>query len=140
MLKRLIYGSRAVDANSTNLRAILTASRTGNPKAGITGALCLLDGVYMQYLEGDERVVEALYARIEIDPRHRAPVVLDRTFIAVREFPEWSMALLAWDERIKAIMGLHGLRPPGTTPRDIAPDQAAAFFRALAATPNWVSL
>ncbi|MDH6165506.1 hypothetical protein M2282_000634 [Variovorax boronicumulans] len=140
MLKRLIYGSQAVEANPTNLRAILAASRTGNPKAGVTGALCLFEGVYMQYLEGDEGAVETLYARIETDARHRTPVVLDRTFIAVRQFPEWSMALLAPDDRIKAIMGLHGLRLPGTTTRDIAPDHAAAFFRALAATPNWMPL
>ncbi len=49
------------------------------------------------------------------------------------------MALLAWDERIKSSMDLHGLRPPGSTPRDIAQDHAAVFFRALASTPNWVS-
>ncbi|MEZ2298480.1 BLUF domain-containing protein [Variovorax sp. RCC_210] len=140
MLKRLIYGSQAIEANSTNLREILTVSRTRNPEAGITGALCLLDAVYLQYLEGDELAVEALYARIEADARHRAPVVLDRTFIAVRQFPEWSMALVKRDERIRALMGFHGLQLPSITDGDIAHRHAAAFFRALATTPNWVPL
>ncbi len=139
MLARLIYASKARGFHSADLADILQVSRTDNPAAGITGALALLDGVYMQYLEGDEQAVEALYARIAIDTRHREPVVLDRTFIAVRAFPEWSMALLRWDERIRGLAQRHGLEAPGTL-YDLAPMQAAAFFRALAATPNWMAL
>jgi hypothetical protein len=139
MLARLIYASKAIGLRAADLADILEVSRVDNPKAGITGALGLLDGVYLQYLEGDDAALEALYARIQIDLRHRDPVVLDRTFIAVRAFPEWSMALLHWDERIRAVARRHGL-DPSQSPYDIAPAAVAPFFRALAATPNWVAL
>jgi hypothetical protein len=139
MLARLIYASKANAFRAADLADILEVSRTDNPKAGITGALGLLDGVYLQYLEGDDAALEALYAKIQVDRRHREPVVLERTFIAVRAFPEWSMALLRWDERIRAVAQRHGLGP-SQSPYDIAPNVVAPFFRALAATPNWMAL
>lgn len=139
MLARLIYASKARGFNAADLADILRVSRSDNRRDGITGALGLLDGVYVQYLEGDEHVVEALYARIAVDQRHRVPAVLDRTFIAVRAFPEWSMALLHWDERIRALARRHGVGDAQTL-YELAPQQAAPFFRALAATPNWMAL
>jgi hypothetical protein len=139
MLARLIYASKAAAFRAADLADILEVSRTDNQKAGITGALGLLDGVYLQYLEGDDAALEALYAKIQVDLRHQAPVVLDRTFIAVRAFPGWSMAMLRWDERIRAVAHRHGLGP-SKSPYDIAPAGVAPFFRALAATPNWVAL
>jgi hypothetical protein len=93
----------------------------------------------MQYLEGHEADIARLYAAIECDSRHVAPVVLDRSFLAVRTFPDWSMALLRWDERIKAVF--HGVLPgqPLNLYR-LPADGAASVFRALARTPNWAPL
>jgi len=139
MLARLVYVSKARGFRRAELNDILQVSRPHNERAGITGALCVLDGVYMQYLEGQEAAVEALYQRIEVDPRHREVTLLDRTFIAARAFPEWAMALLSSDERIKAAMERHGLAK-GQSLHEIDPPSAAALFRALAQTPNWLTL
>lgn len=139
MLARLIYVSRSSGPRATDLAHILRTSRTNNARGGLTGALCLLDGVYMQYLEGEERAVEALFAVIERDPRHAQPRVLDRSFIAARAFSGWSMALLVWDERIKAV--LRPGSPQAALDLYATPAcQAASTFRALARTPNWMAL
>lgn len=103
MLVRLIYTSRAPSPHPNDLSNILHTSRTMNPRFGITGALCFLDGAYMQYLEGEEPEVRALYAAIERDERHQSPRLLELTRIQVRFFPAWSMALLKWDERLETI-------------------------------------
>jgi len=139
MLARLVYVSKARGFRRAELNDILQVSRPRNERAGITGALCVLDGVYMQYLEGQDAVVEALYQRIEVDPRHQEVTVLDRTFIAARVFPDWAMALLSSDERIKAAMERHGLAK-GQSLHEIDPASAAALFRAMAQTPNWLTL
>ncbi|RTD84282.1 BLUF domain-containing protein [Variovorax atrisoli] len=139
MLARLVYVSKARGFRRAELNDILQVSRARNERVGITGALCVLDGVYMQYLEGQDAAVEALYKRIEVDPRHQDVTVLDRTFIAARVFSDWAMALLSSDERIKAAMERHGLAK-GQSLHEIDPACAAALFRALAQTPNWLTL
>lgn len=136
MLVRLIYASLAPAPRATDLADILRTSRTKNSKIAITGALCYLDGAYMQYLEGEEHAVRDLYAAIEVDRRHVAPRVLERCAIAAQFFPAWSMSLLTWDDRIKTIFEGFGLKQPlnlYNTPGE----NAAAIFRALARTPNW---
>lgn len=139
MLYRLIYVSRARAFRSDDVASILKQSRENNAPAGVTGALCLLDGVYMQYLEGPQAAVERLYARILDDDRHQQVKLLDRGPAPARVFADWSMALLDWDERIRAVFLLHGMPQPldlYATPSD----QAAALFGALARTPGWVPL
>lgn len=139
MLTRLIYTSKARRFSSTDIAGILAVSRSWNATVGITGALCLLDGVYMQYLEGEQADVEDLYGKIKVDERHHDPVVLERGEADVRVFPDWTMALLVWDERIKAIVRRHGVGPSESL-YDIAPAEAVPFFLSLARTPNWVAL
>ena len=71
---------------------ILHTSVRNNTRDGITGLL-YSDGVrFMQALEGPEDKVEAAYARIKLDQRHRAPVILSRRTVEDREFGPWAMA------------------------------------------------
>lgn len=136
MLVRLIYASRAPSPHPSDLSSILHTSRTRNPRFGITGALCFLDGAYMQYLEGEEREVRALYAAIERDRRHQSPRLLEFVGIPARFFPAWSMALLKWDKRLETLF--HGLATGQVLDLYETPGaDAAAIFRALARTPNW---
>ena len=74
---------------------ILAISRRNNARDGITGLL-YSDGVrFMQVLEGRFEKVELAYARIKLDQRHRASVVLSRRSIDEREFGHWEMAARA---------------------------------------------
>lgn len=93
-LVRLIYLSRAVrdeHGRPPDLGSILAASRRNNPRLGVTGVLMVSRGEFGQVLEGPEDGVEALYERIEHDPRHRDFEVFDLHPITERAFPDWSM-------------------------------------------------
>lgn len=92
MLVRLMYASRAVPAiDQEELLAILKTSKVNNPKVGVTGVLCLSDGIFMQALEGGRGAVNALYNRIAADTRHSDVVLLNYEEIAERRFASWSM-------------------------------------------------
>ena len=69
---RLIYVSRSVTRFPPDIKAILASSRKNNAEFGITGALCFLDGVYCQYLEGEKISLENLYQILLADPRHES--------------------------------------------------------------------
>lgn len=96
MLVQLTYASRTTKTLApTDLANILAASQKNNSRVGITGALCLANGIFLQQLEGDRSTVNALYHRILLDPRHRDPAVLDFSEISQRKFSEWSMGSLS---------------------------------------------
>jgi hypothetical protein len=87
---QLLYISSVVGRLS-NLE-ILATSRRNNARDSVTGLL-YCDGVrFLQVLEGPDDKVDATYARIKVDPRHRAAVVLSRRNVEHREFGPWDMA------------------------------------------------
>lgn len=76
------------------LSALLTQSRRDNRARGITGMLLYVDGNFMQALEGEHAIVEALLQKISRDPRHKRIVTLYHAPIPERNFPDWSMGLV----------------------------------------------
>lgn len=96
MLIQLTYASRATgNLGPADIKDILAASQRNNARLGVTGALCLNNGIFLQQIEGDRDVVNALYHRILLDARHRDPAILDFSEIHCRRFGAWSMGLLA---------------------------------------------
>lgn len=95
MLIQLTYASRTARVlGPADIKDILGASQRNNTRAGITGALCLNNGIFLQQLEGDRAAVNALYHRLLKDIRHRDTAVLDFCEIPSRRFTGWSMGLL----------------------------------------------
>lgn len=131
---RLIYASR-VNA-PIDIKALLKQAQKNNPALGITGGLAVLDGVVLQYLEGEAEAVESLFARILPDVRHADVMVLERRAVPRRMFGDWSMAMLAWTEGTKQIFRSFS---PGIALNlyDTDPTTAAPLFRAWAATEDW---
>lgn len=92
MLVRLLYASRAAQAvTPAVIDAILAQCRSHNPALGITGILCHGGEVFMQVLEGGRDAVNALYADIVRDPRHRDVAVLHFEEVTERRFAGWTM-------------------------------------------------
>ncbi len=96
-LHTLIYFSRnSIEAADGDLEVeidrILAASRESNRKLGVTGALLFSEGCFAQVLEGGLAQVEAVFERIECDPRHQNVTILQFTPIKERSFGSWSMA------------------------------------------------
>lgn len=92
MLVQLVYTSSATRLLSQDaLMDLLAHSRARNVADGLTGALVYCDGTFMQALEGPAAAVEATYARIGRDGRHRDATLLLREESAARQFPDWAM-------------------------------------------------
>ena len=85
----LVYVSAAVTwFSDRELRALLAQCRLSNAQTGITGMLLYKDGNFMQALEGEERTVRALEARIAADRRHQGMVTLLSGHTAQRQFSD----------------------------------------------------
>lgn len=96
MLSQLVYASSAVDPlGPDDLVQIVRASRRNNAADGVTGVLAYHGGNIMQAIEGPEPAVDALFSRIQADPRHRGVLVLYRSPVDARSFPDWTMGLVA---------------------------------------------
>lgn len=93
MQVRVLYVSRAVGPQTSTVTAsILATARKHNRASGITGVLCQGQGLYLQVLEGDRGAINALYAHIVADRRHRDVEMLHLEEITRRRYPDWSMA------------------------------------------------
>ena len=94
-LVRLIYVSIMTEECDTSaLQRILDVSHAKNTERKITGMLCYDPSYFLQCLEGPREAVNALFADIIRDARHKRVTLLEYTSIAEREFGAWSMAFV----------------------------------------------
>jgi Sensors of blue-light using FAD len=93
MLIRMLYVSTAVGPITTSVTGtILRSAQAWNNDHGITGVLCQGQGVYLQVLEGKRVEVNALYARIAEDKRHKNVQLMAFEDITGRRYGAWAMA------------------------------------------------
>lgn len=91
-LKHLTYVSSATKLlGRGDLTALLEQSRDANERAGITGLLLYKDGNLMQTIEGPAASVDALVARLRVDPRHTGFEILLSGEREERLFDRWQM-------------------------------------------------
>lgn len=91
-LIQLIYVSTAAaDTDEAVVQRILDVARRHNAAHGISGALLVYAGHFLQVLEGLAGDVNALYARIRRDRRHHHVVLVDFGPLTQREFEGWAM-------------------------------------------------
>ncbi len=90
---QITYISSAVPGiDPTAVEQILASSRRRNAANHITGLLIHDGRRFLQALEGEAALVEATFARIQLDRRHRAAVILSKRDVALCEFGDWAMA------------------------------------------------
>lgn len=70
---------------------ILDQARLGNARDDITGVLTSIDGHFVQIIEGQEAVIDALVAKLARDPRHSALTIIERRASSTRLFGDWDM-------------------------------------------------
>ena len=139
MLIQLTYASRTAKMLlPEDLKSILTASQRNNARVGVTGALCLSNGIFLQQLEGDRTAVSLLYHRILLDSRHRDPAILDFSEIPSRKFAQWSMGSLASLESNRLIY-LKYSRSTSFDPYGMSPVTLRAFFDEIMGNGTWLS-
>ncbi len=138
MLIQLTYASRtSATFLPSDMSSILNASKRNNARVGVTGALCLANGIFLQQLEGDRAEVNRLYHRILADPRHREPAVLDFAEITSRRFTTWSMGTLAPLDANRHIF-LKYSRSASFDPYGMGSATLQAFFGELLANGEWI--
>jgi hypothetical protein len=138
MLIQLTYASRTSKTlMPEDLKSILAASQRNNMREGVTGALCLTNGIFLQQLEGDRYAVNKLYHRILLDPRHRDPAILDFSEISSRKFTQWSMGSLSSLETNRAIY-LKYSRSASFDPYTMSPNTLNAFFDEIMRNGSWI--
>ena len=138
MLIQLTYASRTSSVfKNDDLASILKASQRNNARVGVTGALCLAGGIFLQQLEGDRAEVNRLYHRILADPRHREPAVLDFAEITSRRFTSWDMGSLA---PVAANRHIFYKYSPAASfdPYGMGSATLQAFFSELLAKGEWI--
>ena len=139
MLIQVTYASRTSKALiPEDLKSILMASQRNNTRVGVTGALCLANGIFLQQLEGDRIAVNSLYHRILADPRHRDPAILDFAEIPARKFTQWSMGSLSSLESNRAIY-LKYSRSASFDPYTMSPNTLRAFFDEIMHNAAWLT-
>ena len=93
-LDRLIYRSTATRPTNVlvSLAELLGESQRNNARSGLTGALAVHKGHFLQVVEGDPGQLDILQRRLADDPRHRDIRVLERRAVDARVFDGWTMA------------------------------------------------
>ncbi len=89
----LSYVSSATSRPSDEaLMNLLTKAHRVNSSLKVTGLLLYNGkGTFIQVLEGDDDVVDALYEKISQDARHTRVHCIARKSISERQFPNWRM-------------------------------------------------
>jgi hypothetical protein len=139
MLIQLTYASRAASTlGPMDVKDILRSSQRNNAAVGVTGALCLSNGIFLQQLEGDRLAVNQLYHRLLKDPRHKEPAVLDFAEITSRRFVSWSMGLISATEENEKVF-LKYSSSKDFNPYDMSPSTLRAFFAEVFDNIRWLS-
>lgn len=93
-----------------DIEKLLFQIREKNKRLAITGLLLLIQGKFIQYIEGPEDEIEKVYDKIKSDPRHNQLILLDSGDIDERQFKDWSMAYKKIDDQtVEDITGYKNL-------------------------------
>ncbi len=123
MLHKIAYISEAVrEFSRLELEVMLLDFRDKNQRLGITGLLRYRAKTFMQFLEGDEDKVMALFRQIQVDERHTNLYLVWQKPIETRVWPKWSMQFEWLDGKEKFSMSDLALQNIQQMLRDIRGD------------------
>ena len=116
-LIQIIYISRSTFISSglvrgiePNVARILAKSRINNRRNGLVGVLYFGDGCFFQCLQGEEAAVDALYALLESDSRHKDLKVFSRKQISALSFADWSMKYVPIEKDMTRLLAKGGFQ------------------------------
>ena len=133
-LEHLIYTSVEVaPLDPSELKSILDVARSRNAKRSVTGMLLHSAGTFFQVLEGDDAVLNELFASIAADPRHKRVTKIIDEPIARRDFADWSMGFAeAAPEELTSMEGLSDFFQEGNSLANLQPGRAKKLLAAFA--------
>jgi hypothetical protein len=133
-LSHVIYASTAAPAFARDdFPALLQRAREKNARLSVTGMLLCTSDSFFQVLEGEDAVVDALYAQIEKDPRHCNVTRIIQEPIARRDFADWSMGVCEAElSQLDEMEGFGGLFASDTSLLHLLPGRAKKLLSAFA--------
>ena len=88
----VIYASRATEHfHEHEIPELLKQARLANARQELTGMLLYIDGSFLQVLEGQPDMVEAMFAAILLDKRHSQITLIARETILERAYEGWTL-------------------------------------------------
>lgn len=99
----LAYTSKITLASALHRRTfldILAESQRNNQVSHVTGFLLFKNGLFFQFIEGEDIIIRQLYAAIQRDTRHRNVTTLIEGETNQRHFQQWAMYCLDLGEEI----------------------------------------
>jgi hypothetical protein len=88
----LIYASRSTENfHEHEIPDLLKQARIANAKQELTGMLLYIGGSFLQVLEGQPEMVDAVFSTILRDKRHTQLTLIARESILERAFEGWTM-------------------------------------------------
>ncbi len=95
-LIHVIFVSTVVpDIQEHDILKFLKQARTANRKYDVSGMLLYVGGRFVQLLEGEPGMVDAVSSTIFRDKRNMRPIL--REAVLEREFPDWTMGFATVD-------------------------------------------
>ena len=99
-INQLVYVSQSTrKMSSEDLIEIQKVAKNNNQNIDVTGSLFYNGGWFLQVLEGPLGTLNALYKKIEKDPRHKNSRILYNEPATFRTFTRWSMNMTNLDDR-----------------------------------------
>jgi hypothetical protein len=99
-INQLVYISQSTRKMSAEgLGEIHKVAKNNNQDLDVTGSLFYNGGWFLQVLEGPLATLNALYKKIEQDPRHKNSRILYNEPATFRTFTRWSMNMTNLDDR-----------------------------------------
>ncbi len=112
----LLYASRPrSDQDTQAFIGIAEHAVEKNRSIGVTGYMVLMEGICLQYLEGQRPRVEDLFQRIAADERHSEVILLAQGALDERLFMDWSMGFRRLGDSQLSVSA----RLQSTTPGDV---------------------
>lgn len=117
-LVRFVYVSRATfkpfnmgaeTGLDGHVVTILNQSRKNNQKRNLVGALYYGGGCFFQCLEGAKSDIDALYATLLQDPRHKDLKILSSKPIGKIGFSSWEMKYATIDQEVRTFLKKYNL-------------------------------
>lgn len=91
-LTSLIYASQSTEEfHEHEIPALLKQVRLANARYELTGMLLYIGGSFLQVLEGQVEMLDAVFSTIRRDNRHTQVTLIAKTAILERAFEGWTM-------------------------------------------------
>ena len=129
---QLCYASTRIEAEQdllADLSDILAVARKFNLSQQIVGVLYYAEGYFFQCLEGDAKLLNALFQKISQDPRHHNVFRFPDREIETSHFQAWSMKYVHKHSEIANLFHTLGLE--NFQPHQLESQHLAKFLKIL---------